>query len=359
MRKQTSNVPAVKSKDEKIREHMEAGTGGIPKKGGYYEPSPGKFEPDSWRVQEDANEAKISTRIVKAEQNDWYSEVIAEATAPDGRVVQGIVHHDFNTIQAKKIMEMYKKVLSGKQIFWGEKGMRRKIEPFNDPKNPFRMSESGKMIPDLTGMGMAKIMDDMLRFRDFSLRDATSKAMRIAQQKALNEDWRDKEEIEAEEDEVKSVNKGKDVKKVTQQDVDKRTLKSEYSGAEQAANEVMKAREDEENAGEEEKGDVKEEAQDEEIQETERETEDTNTEGEKTPETFIVDDTDELTKTELHEMTPEEIGKWAVKQLREQEKDITGAEVGKFLMKYNRKRWLSTRKFNQVKNWFMDVYMAG
>lgn len=341
MRKQTSNVPAVKSKDEKIREHMEAGTGGIPKKGGYYEPSPGKFEPDSWRVQEEANEAKISTRIVKAEQNDWYSEVIAEATAPDGRVVQGIVHHDFNTIQAKKIMEMYKKVLSGKQIFWGEKGMRRKIEPFNDPKNPFRMSESGKMIPDLTGMGMAKIMDDMLRFRDFSLRDATTKAMRIAQQKALNEEWRDEEEIKAEEEEVKTVNNGKEVKKVTQTEVD-------------TARGGVK-----EDASTETEGDEETEAQDEEIQEEETKTEDTNTEGKKIPETELLNSTDELTKTELQEMTPEEIGKWAVKQLREQEKDITGAEVGKILMKYNRKRWLSTRKFNQVKTWFMDIWMAG
>jgi len=341
MRKQTSNVPAVKSKEEKIKEHVEAGTGSIPKKGGYYEPSPGKFEPDAWRVQEEANEAKISTRIVKAEQNDWYSEVIAEATAPDGRVVQGIVHHDFNTIQAKKIMEMYKKVLSGKQIFWGEKGMRRKIEPFNDPKNPFRMSESGMMIPDLTGMGMAKIMDDMLRFRDFSLRDATSKAMRIAQQKALNEEWRDKEEIEAEEEEVKSVNKGKEVQKVTQEKVD--TIRG-GSGKD---------------ASTEETGNDETEVQEQEIQEEETKTEDTNTEGKKIPETELLDSTDELTKAELHEMTPEEIGKWAVKQLREQEKDITGAEVGKILMKYNRKRWLSTRKFNQVKNWFMDDYMTG
>lgn len=334
-------MPAVKSKEEKIKEHVEAGTGGIPKKGGYYEPSPGKFEPDAWRVQEEANEAKIKTRIVKAEQNDWYSEVIAEATAPDGRVVQGIVHHDFNTIQAKKIMEMYKKVLSGKQIFWGEKGMRRKIEPFNDPKNPFRMSESGKMIPDLTGMGMAKIMDDMLRFRDFSLRDATSKAMRIAQQKALNEDWRDKEEIEAEEEEVKSVNKGKEVQKVTQEKVD--TIRR-GSGKDASTEET---RNDET------------EVQEQEIQEEETKTEDTNTEGKKIPGTELLDSTDELSKAELQEMTPEEIGKWAVKQLRIQDKDVTGAEVGKILMKYNRKRWLSTRKFNQVKTWFMDVWMAG
>jgi hypothetical protein len=341
MRKQTSNIPAVKKKEELIREHMEAGTGRIPKKGGYYEPAPGKFEPDSWRVQEEANEAKISTRIVTAEQDGRHSIVIVEATAQDGRVVQGVVNHDFNTIMGKKIMEMVKKEMAGKHIFWGEKGMRRKIKPFKEGEPPFFVAENGEMIPNLTDQGTAKIMDDMLRFRDFSLRDATTKAMRIAQQKALNEDWRDEEEIKSEEDEVKTVNKGKEVKKVTQTEVD-------------TARGGVK-----EDASTETEGDEETEAQDEEIQEEEKKTEDTNTEGKKIPETELLDSTDELTKTELHEMTPEEIGKWAVKQLREQEKDITGAEVGKILMKYNRKRWLSTRKFNQVKNWFIDEWMAG
>lgn len=374
MRNEKSNVPAVKSKSEVLREVIERGTGGVPKKGGYYEPAPGKFEPDAWRVQEEANEAKVSTKIVKAEQNDRYSEVIAEATTTDGTVVQGIVHHDFDTIMAKKIMEMFKKTLSGKQVFWGERGARRKIEPFNDPENPFRMSETGKMIPNLSSLGMAKIMDDMLRFRDFSLRDATSKAMRIAQQKALNREWREEEEIKAEEEEVKYVNKGKVVKKVRQKDVDKRNLKAKQDDVDSAVDEQELGDEEEgeikeeesknnesevSDAGEEEEGTEEKEASNEEVQEEEGETEDSNEEGEKTPTTELLDDTDELTKAELHEMTAEEIGKWAVKKLRKEEKDITGAEIGKILMVYNRKRWLSTRKLNKIKEWFIDEWMTG
>ena len=335
------NLPAKQGKSEVLREVIERGTGGVPKKGGYYEVAPGKFEPDAFRVQEEANEAKIETRIVHAEQTDKFAMVVAEAKRKDGVVVQGVVFHDYDTIMAKKIMEMFKKILAGKQIFWGEKGQRTKIEPFIDPKNPFTMSETGKMVPALTGMGMAKIMDDMLRFRDFSLRDAATKAMRIAQLKATNEDWRDIEEIQAEEEEVKSVNKGKEPKKKTQKDIDER---KENIGK---------------NASKKEERTDEEETQDEEVQEEEEKTEDTESEGEKAPVTEQLDDTDDLTKAELHEMTAEEIGKWAVKKLRKEEKDITGAEVGKILMKYNRKRWLSTRKFNQVKNWFMDDYMTG
>jgi len=335
------NLPASKGKSEVLREVIERGTGGVPKKGGYYEVAPGKFEPDAFRVQEEANEAKIKTRIVHAEQTDTHAMVIAEAERKDGVVVQGVVFHDYDTIQAKKIMEMFKKILAGKQIFWGEKGQRRKIEPFIDPKNPFTMSENGKMIPALTGMGMAKIMDDMLRFRDFSLRDATTKAMRIAQLKATNEDWRDIEEIESEEEEVKTVNKGKEPEKRSQEDVDKR-------------NEEVR-----EDAGTEEEGDTEEETQDEEVQETEEKAEDTESEGEKAPVTEQLDATDDLTKAELHEMTADEIGMWAVKKLQAEVKDITGAEIGKILMAYNRKRWLSTRKFNKVKEWFMDEYMTG
>ena len=335
------NLPAKQGKSEVLREVIERGTGGVPKKGGYYEVAPGKFEPDAFRVQEEANEAKIQSRIVQIEHTDSHVLVVAEATRPDGVVVQGVVLHDFDTVMAKKIMEMFKKVLSGKQVFWGEKGQRRKIEPFEDPKNPFVMGENGKMVPYLSGMGMAKIMDDMLRFRDFSIRDATTKAMRIAQLKATNEDWRDIEEIKAEEEEVKSVNKGEMPKKKTQEDIDER----EENIRENASKKEERAEEEEE--------------QDEEVQETEEKREDTEQEGEKIPETEQLDDADELTKAEIKEMTAEEIGKWAVKKLRAENRDVTGSEIGKILMGYNRKRWLANRKFNEIKNWFMDQYMTG
>ncbi len=335
------NVPAVQSKSGALREAIEQGTGGIPKKGGYYEVGKGKFEPDAFRVQEEANDAKIKTRIVKAEQTETHALVIVEAERKDGVVTQGIVLHDYETIQAKKIMEMFKKTISGKPIFWGEKGQRRKIEPFMDPENPFRMNEHGQMVPNLTGLGMAKIMDEMLRFRDFSIRDAATKAMRIAQLKATNSDWRDYDEIEAEEEEVKTVNNEDEVKKRSQEDVDKWNKR------------------DKKDASTEKEGDTEEKAHDKTVQEEETETKNTKQEGEKTLDTEILDNTDDLTREEIREMTVEEIGMWAVKKLRKEDKKITGGELGQILMDYNRRRWLSTKKFNEVKKWFINEYMSG
>ncbi len=132
--------------------------------------------------------------------------------------------------------------------------------------------------------------------------------------------------------------------------------KNRKTGEEEGKQRNEEVRED---AGQEKERDIKEEAQDEEVQEEETETEDTESEGEKAPVTEQLDSTDDLTKAEIKEMTAEEIGKWAVKKLRAENKDVTGSEIGKILMVYNRKRWLSNRKFNEVKNWFMDQYMTG
>lgn len=206
------------------KQKIEEGTGRIPKKGGYYNvgnlKNP-KFEADAWRVQEEANDAKVRTEIIKTIQTGEYAEAIVRATPLDGESTDAIVHHDYDTIMNKKLMEMLKKELAGKNIFFGASGKRRKIQVFKDIAEPFIINENGKTIPNLTPEGMIKILDDMFQFKDISLRDAVTKAMRIAQLKALNKDWRDKEEIKAEEDEVKAVNNGKEVPKVDQETVDK------------------------------------------------------------------------------------------------------------------------------------------
>ena len=222
----SKNLPAKPDKKKQITEHVEQGTGKIPAKGGYYQTPGGSFEADAWRVQEEANKEKINTEIVLAEQTEDHVKVIARAHHPSGFYVEGIVNHDFDTIMSKKLMEMFKKILAGESITFGAKKHKRRIKVFNDEKNPFSIGENGKLIPDLYGEGVAKILDDMLRFRDISIRDATSKAMRIAQLKALNREWRDEDELKAEEQEVKDVNKGADVKKVNQETVDKSNLKA-------------------------------------------------------------------------------------------------------------------------------------
>lgn len=96
-----------------------------------------------------------------------------------------------------------------------------------------------------------------------------------------------------------------------------------------------------------------------EVQKETEKAEKTNEEEEETVVTEVLDNEEELSRAEIREMTVEEIGLWAIKKLRGEGRDITGAELGKLLMPYNRKRWLSSKQFKEVKNWFRDEYMRG
>lgn len=222
--------------DDKLaqKKNIEKGTGRIPKKGGYYSvgsvKNP-KFEADAWRVQEEANESRISTVIVKTTQTKDYAETIVRAIHPDGHYAEGIVHHDFNTIMNKKLMEMLKKQIAEDNIFFGPSGKRKKIEVFADLQEPYITNDRGESVPNLTPLGNVKILDDMFQFKDISIRDATTKAMRIAQLKITNEDWRDNAEIKAEIDEVQSINNSKQVPRVNQDVVDAKTTKKEVKKA--------------------------------------------------------------------------------------------------------------------------------
>jgi len=71
------------------------------------------------------------------------------------------------------------------------------------------------------------------------------------------------------------------------------------------------------------------------------------------------DSSDDLTRKECKELEPEQIGLWAVKKIRSEEKEPSGAELGRILMPYVRKRWISNRRFEMVKEWFMEKYMKG
>jgi hypothetical protein len=366
------NLPANKGKSEVLKEIVERGEGRIPKKGGYYEPAPGKFEADAYRVQEEANEKNISVRIISVKQTAEYSEAIVEAIPEDGPAIPAVVHHDFETIFNQKVMEMFKKQWAGKMITFGDYKHRKRIEVFNDKDNPFIHTKDGKMIPNLTGIGLAKVFDDMLRFKNFSLRDATTKAIRVAQLKALNKEWREDDEIKSEEQEVKDVNKGKDVNKVGQEEVDKK--------------EEVKRK----NAEKAEEKDKEEKTQDKTVEQKEEKKENTQQKGKKSKvdaeyefnketgeyEKIVdsgrignkeekdkpikieePDSSDDLTRKECKELEPEQIGLWAVKKIRSEEKEPSGAELGRILMPYVRKRWISNRRFEMVKEWFMEKYM--
>ena len=66
--------------------------------------------------------------------------------------------------------------------------------------------EEGK--PKLIPEAQQRFFSRYIRFKNFSLRDGTTKAIRIAQMKLLNQEWREDAEVNAEEMEVKSVAEG-------------------------------------------------------------------------------------------------------------------------------------------------------
>lgn len=179
--------------------------------GGMYKAAGNKEVPDARKTQNEANDKQIRSTIIKSEQTKDYAEVIIRATDPEtGHFVEDIVHHDFNTIQQLKALEMLEKEVTGGSIYF----RGNPIQVFQDINNPF----TPEGIPILTGMGTLKLLTEMTRFKNFSIRDATSKAQRRAQLKILNREWRDKDEQKAEREEEKQVQDSiKDEKKTKTQ----------------------------------------------------------------------------------------------------------------------------------------------
>ncbi|MEL7669338.1 hypothetical protein [Methanobacterium sp.] len=180
------NVPAVRNENQKV----------VPE-GQFYEVAKNKKAPDAVKVQNEANTKKIRTKILEKIQTNDYAEAIVRAYAPNGTYVDDIVHHDFNTVMQLKALEYLSRQVQGKVIFFEKK----KIQMFQDVTKPFTPDGS----PILTPEGFLKLLTDMARFKNFSLRDACTKAQRRAQLKVLNQEWRDNEEIKAEKDEENQV----------------------------------------------------------------------------------------------------------------------------------------------------------
>ena len=164
--------------------------------GGFYKAG-GNEVPDARRVQQDANEKNIPYEIMNAEQTSDYAQVIVRAWAPNGQYIDDIVHHDFANIQQLKALELLKKQVKGEDVYFDD----APIQVFQDLTKPFNSDGT----PILTGQGYLKLLTEMARFKNFAIRDATTKAARRAQLKVLNKEWRNKGEIKAEEDEVKQV----------------------------------------------------------------------------------------------------------------------------------------------------------
>lgn len=201
--------------------------------GGFYKAG-GNEVPDARRVQQDANEKNIPYEIMSAEQTSEYAQVIVRAYAPNGQYIDDIVHHDFDNIQQLKALELLKKQVKGEDIYFDDEP----IMVFCDLEKPFNSDGT----PILTGAGYLKLLTEMARFKNFAIRDATTKAARRAQLKVLNKEWRNKGEIDAEKDEVRQVKESKkEEKKPNRRRVKKQGDKKPNNSVEDEVNNIVDA----------------------------------------------------------------------------------------------------------------------
>ena len=145
----------------------------------------GQYVPDAWIVQQWANAAGISIEIVTAEQTETKAKVVVRAKK-EGQYVDAVVIHEFATTREVVTFETIDNML-------------------RDRKTPVvGYEEDGK--PILSDEAKYDIYKRYIKFKNFSIRDATTKASRIAILKLMNKEWREPDEIEAEAAEVRSVN---------------------------------------------------------------------------------------------------------------------------------------------------------
>jgi len=145
-------------------------------------------EPDSGLAQQWGNQAKISLRIMEpTEQTSDYAKAVVRATLPDGQYIEECIIHYFDVSRERIVFETIEKMLEEK---------KKPIEGFDDEGRPI-----------LTPEAKYRAYKRFIKFKDFAIRDAITKAGRRAILKLLNREWREPEEIEAEEQEVKMVHK--------------------------------------------------------------------------------------------------------------------------------------------------------
>ena len=153
------------------------------RKGGVYKVG-GHEEPDAWLVQQWANQAGVSTEVREAIQTDEQAKATVRAYM-GAQFVDATVIHQFTISRELIAFEIVEKM---------EKDGKKAIEGYDEEGRPI-----------LTQEAKYRIYKRFMHFRNFAIRDAISKAARIAQLKILNKEWREEEEIEAEASEVKMV----------------------------------------------------------------------------------------------------------------------------------------------------------
>jgi hypothetical protein len=173
---------------QKTSKSIKREIGEIPltKRGGYYQVA-GHKEPDAALVQQYANDAGVDLKIISVEQDEISAKVVIRAML-NGQTIDAAVIHHFDTSRNVIALEVI------------ESMQRKRMNPIEG------YQEDGR--PILSQETNYKIYKRYIRFKNFPLRDAVTKACRIASLKILNKEWRDLEEIESETAEVNSVNSG-------------------------------------------------------------------------------------------------------------------------------------------------------
>lgn len=193
--KQDPGKPPVKKKtDAEIDAEIELAKAERHLKGGSFYKVRGKEQPDSRLVQQSANKHGICIEILEAIQTEDYAEIIVRGHLSN-LYVDAVVHHDFQTEYQLKVIEI---VSGNPEILDHWEG----IEPVIKEGAKIKVNENGR---DILKDAKYFIVHALLSFKKFALRDARTKAARIAEAMLLNQDFRDPEEKESEEAESRIV----------------------------------------------------------------------------------------------------------------------------------------------------------
>ncbi len=158
--------------------------------GKFYSADGGSQVPDAKAIQEIANDAGIDSEIIEAIQTNDYVHVKVRSYMGE-HYTEAVVHLDFNIEKNLKLLEI---VTKNPEILDGFDGSTPIIKAGVDIK-----------VGDKYVNAQMHIVKTILRYMKFSMRAATTTAMSNTYKKLLNQEWREKEEIEMENDERATV----------------------------------------------------------------------------------------------------------------------------------------------------------
>ncbi len=190
--KRTPVAPWAKNKtDAEIDRHINRKKTEKALQGGkFYSADGGSQVPDAKAIQEIANDAGIDSEIIEAIQTNDYVHVKVRSYMGK-HYTEAVVHLDFNIEKNLKILEIVSKNPSILEGF--------------DGSTPIIKADATVKVGDKYVNAQMHIVKTILRYMKFSMRAATTTAMSNTYKKLLNQEWREKEEIEMEDDERATV----------------------------------------------------------------------------------------------------------------------------------------------------------